>query len=258
MTRRAAKEQSPATCATTRPPLYNIHNNIPLPASAPSIPCPDSDRRDTTGVHVHPPRRSSPAIDRFCPTLGWLHLVKSVTHRAAAHVAFAAPIVLNAPDMWSRDEDNHLLLTVANTIPLNDYNPKWDVCWNLVAEKIPGRLPQQCRARYMPAAFLAQLTWGFLGISVGIIHYAPASSLLCVYNDSRDSSRKPAPSPSLCYSLTHAHRSIGYRNQTQPLAESAARLMYLRGLYNSTSKWLTTSLAELMYRLSMYDAPPSV
>ena len=34
--------------------------------------------------------------------------------------------------------------------------------------------------------------------------------------------------------------------------------MYLRGLYNSTSKWLTTSLEELMYRLSMYDDPPSV
>jgi hypothetical protein len=39
------------------------------------------------------------------------------------------------------------------------------------------------------------------------------------------SSRQPAPSPSLCYSLTHAHRSIGYHNRNpQPLAESAARL----------------------------------
>ena len=35
-------------------------------------------------------------------------------------------------------------------------------------------------------------------------------------------------SPSVCYSLTHAHRSIGYRNRNpQPLTESAARLMYL-------------------------------
>jgi hypothetical protein len=37
----------------------------------------------------------APAISRFCPTLGWLHLVKSVQHPAAALVALAAPIVLN-------------------------------------------------------------------------------------------------------------------------------------------------------------------
>ena len=47
--------------------------------------------------------------------------------------------------------------------------------------------------------------------------------------DNRDSSRQPAPSPSLCYSLTHAYRSIGYRNRnSQPLAESDVRLMYSR------------------------------
>ena len=51
--------------------------------------------------------------------------------------------------------------------------------------------------------------------------------------DNRDSSHQSAPSPSVCYSLTHAHRSIGYRNRNpQPLAESAARLMYLR-VYDS-------------------------
>ena len=44
--------------------------------------------------------------------------------------------------------------------------------------------------------------------------------------------RKLVPSPSLCYSLTHVHRSICYRNQTQPLAEDATRLMYLR-VYDS-------------------------
>ncbi len=108
---------------------------------------------------MHPPRRSSPAISRFCPTLGWLNLVKSVSHRAAAHVALAAPIVLY--DMWSRAEDNVLVQTISTKIRLNSYNPDLDVFWNLVAEEIPGRLPQQCRACYMPAAFLAQLTWGF-------------------------------------------------------------------------------------------------
>ena len=63
---------------------------------------------------------------------------------------------------------------------------------------------------------------------------------------------------SLSYSLTHTHRSIGYHKQTQSLSESTVKLMYLRGLYNSTSKWLTASLSELMYRPSMYDTPPSV
>ena len=129
---------------------YNT-SYLPLPALATSIHCPASDRCDTTGVPVPPPRRSDPAISRFCPTLGWLHLVKSVTHRAAAHVALAAPIVLNVPDMWSRDEDNLLLQTIANTIPLNDYNPTKDSFWRQVAAEIPGRLPQQCRERYMPA-----------------------------------------------------------------------------------------------------------
>jgi hypothetical protein len=46
--------------------------------------------------------------------------------------------------------------------------------------------------------------------------------------DSRDSSRQPEPSPSLCYSLTPAHRSIGYRNRNPHLlADSVSRLMYL-------------------------------
>jgi hypothetical protein len=67
---------------------YNT-SYLPVPALATSIPCPASDRCDTTGVPV------DPAISRFCPTLGCLNLVKSVTHRAAASVALAAPIALN-------------------------------------------------------------------------------------------------------------------------------------------------------------------
>ena len=38
----------------------------------------------------------------------------------------------------------------------------------------------------------------------------------------------------------------------------SSRLMDLRGSYNSTDKRLTICLVELMYRLSMYDTPPSV
>jgi hypothetical protein len=77
----------------------------------------------------------------------------------------------------------------------------------------------------MPAAFLAQLTWGFLRISVGRVPCAPA----CASNDSRS---KGSDTPSLCYSLTHAYRSIGYRNIPQSLADSTARLIYLR-VYDS-------------------------
>ena len=107
------------------------------------------------------------------------------------------------------------------TIRLNDYNP-CEYFRHQVASDVLGHLPQQCRERYMTAAFLAQLTSGFRRVS---------TSLLCVYDDSRGSSRKPAPSPSPRSSLTHAHRSLGYRNKPQPLAKSA-RLMYL-GVYDS-------------------------
>ncbi len=54
----------------------------------------------------------------------------------------------------------------------------------------------------------------------------------CVYSKSdRRVARAPALSP--CSSLTHAYRSIGYRNRNpKPLADSAARLMYPR-VYDS-------------------------
>ena len=57
------------------------------------------------------------------PHLGWLNLVKSDKHRAAAPVASAVPIGLNVPNMWSRAEDNLLEQTISNLIPLNDFNP---------------------------------------------------------------------------------------------------------------------------------------
>ncbi len=51
--------------------------------------------------------------------------------------------------------------------------------------------------------------------------------------ESRDSSPKTTPSPSLRYSFTHTHRSNCYRNRNpQTLPESFARLMYLR-VYDS-------------------------
>jgi hypothetical protein len=66
--------------------------------------------------------------------------------------------------------------------------------------------------------------------------------------DSRDSSRQPAPSPSLCSSLTYAPKSIGYRNRNpQPLAESAARLMYLRVYDNRDSSHQSAPSPSLCY-----------
>ena len=153
---------------------------LPMSSLAHIIPCPTSDRCDTTGVSVTSSRRSVPVISRFCPTLGWLHLVKNVTHRAAAHVSLPVSTVLNVPDMWSRDEDNLLLQTIANTIPLNDYNPKWDYFWNKVAAEIPGRLPQQCRERYMSTSFLAHLAWFFFRISVGSTVHTVHLPSMCI------------------------------------------------------------------------------
>ena len=73
---------------------YNNLSYLPVPPLVSSIPCPPSDRCDTTGVPDFPPRQSSPPIKRFCPTLGWFHLVKSVTHRVVVSVTFVQTIVL--------------------------------------------------------------------------------------------------------------------------------------------------------------------
>jgi hypothetical protein len=66
-----------------------------------------------------------------------------------------------------------------------------------------------------------------------------------------DSSRQPAPSPSLCYSLTHAHRSIVYLNHNpQTLADSTARLMYLRVCENRDISRQTPPSPSLSYSLT--------
>ena len=69
--------------------------------------------------------------------------------------------------------------------------------------------------------------------------------------DSRDSSRQPAPSPSLCYSLTHAHRSIGYRHRNpQPLADSSARLITL-----PTPTLITITCTQVLWCLERLTRP---
>ncbi len=81
-------------------------------------------------------------------------------------------------------------------------------------------------------------------------HSSARLMYLRVY-DSRDSSRQPAPSPSLCYSLTQAHRSIGYRNRNpQLLVDSAARLMYLRVYGSRVSSHQLAPSPSLCYLLT--------
>jgi hypothetical protein len=59
---------------------------------------------------------------------------------------------------------------------------------------------------------------------------------------------EPAPSPFLCYSLTHAHRFIGYRNHNpQPLSESTTHPHRTMGYRNHNDQALRESVARLMY-----------
>ena len=100
-------------------------------------------------------------------------------------------------------------------------------------------LPRGARPTYYSPVFLTlvltvvipQVCLSPLRRSVPVIIRVPCTSvtfLLCVSNDIQNSSHKPTPSPSLSYSRTHAHRSIGYRNISQILTESVTRLIHLR------------------------------
>ncbi len=66
--------------------------------------------------------------------------------------------------------------------------------------------------------------------------------------DNRDISRQSVPSPSLYYSLTHAHRSIGYHDRNrQTLPESVVRLMHLRVYDTRDSSHQSVSFPSLYY-----------
>ncbi len=80
------------------------HTHIPLPSLATSIPCPAADRGATV-VPVDASRRSSPAISRFCPVLGWRTMLQLLTRRAAESDAFSVP---DRNALWSRAEDASL------------------------------------------------------------------------------------------------------------------------------------------------------
>ena len=80
-------------------------------------------------------------------------------------------------------------------------------------------------------------------------HIPQRTNVLRVY-DSRDNSWKTTPSPPLSYSLTHAHRSIGYHNIPQSLVESVVRLMELRVYDRRDSSCNTTPSPSLWYSIT--------
>jgi hypothetical protein len=64
-------------------------------------------------------------------------------------------------------------------------------------------------------------------------------------------STSPAFASTVCYSLTHAHRPIGYRNPNpQHLAKSAARLIYLRVYDSWYSSCKPASSPSICYSLT--------
>jgi hypothetical protein len=162
-------------------------------------------------------------------------MLQLFARRAAESNAFS---IRNA--LWSRAEDDLLLQSVTK-------HSTSDVLfrdWSEVELELSGRSEQQCKERYRLAQSVVELTFVLLCVTFRGSPFLRSSHVLTKETDSADSGRPlhcsksdcrvaRAPALSLCSSLTHAHRSIGYRNRNpQLLAESTVRLMYLR-VYDS-------------------------
>ncbi len=79
----------------------------------------------------------------------------------------------------------------------------------------------------------------------------PADSARPLHYSKSDRRVARTPALSTCSSLTHAHRSIGYRNRNpKPLADSAARLMYVRVYDSRDSSPLSAPSPSLCYSLT--------
>ena len=160
-------------------------------------------------------------------------MLQLLARRAAESYAFSIP---DRNALWSRAEDDLLVQAVAKHSTSDVLFP----VWSEVASELPGRSKQQCKERYRLADTVVELTFVFLRVTFRGSPFLRSSHVLTKDADSADSARPihystsdrrvaRAPALSPCSSLTHAHRSIGYRNRNpKPLADSAARLMYLR------------------------------
>jgi len=235
LSRRPAKEQPPADMRDDKTAnTIADQTHIPLPSLAPSIPCPASDRC-ATAVPVGASRRSSPAISRFCPVLGWRTMLQLLARRATESNVFSVP---DRNALWRRVED--VVQEVAKYSTSNVLGHDWSE----VASELPGRSKQQCKERYRLADTVAELTFAFIRV---IFLGSPAfrsSLVLTTVTDSADSARpihystfdasppSPAPSPSPPSSLTHVHRCIGSRNTARQILPTSAKLTYL-SMYDS-------------------------
>ena len=290
LSRRPAKGQPPADMRDDKTANTTAdHTHIPLPSLAPSIPCPASDRCATAVPVGTASRRSSPAISRFCPVLGWRTMLQLLARRAAESNAFSVP---DRNALWSGAEDDLLVRAVAK-------NSTSDVLgrdWRVVAWELPGRSAQQCKERYRLAQSVVELTFVFLRVIFRSSPSLRSSHVLTKVTDSADSARplhystfdaspsSPAPSPSPPSSLTHVHRCVGSRNAARQTLPTSAKLTHLSvydsrdgvsehaaspsppsslthvhrciGSRNTTRQMLSTS-AKLTY-LSMYDSSDGV
>ncbi len=134
--------------------------------------------------------------------------------------------------------------------------------WNEVASELPGRSKQQCKERYRLAGTVVELTFVFLRVTFRGSPFLRSSHVLTKDADSADSARPlhysksdrrvaRAPALSPCSSLTHAYRFLGYRNRNpKPLADSAARLMYLCVYDSRDSSRQSAPFPSLCYSLT--------
>jgi hypothetical protein len=95
--------------------------------------------RCATAVPVGASRRSSPAISRFCPVLGWRTMLQLLARRAAESNVFSVP---DRNALWSRVED--VVQEVAKYSTSNVLGHDWSE----VVSELPGRSKQQCKERY--------------------------------------------------------------------------------------------------------------
>ena len=182
-------------------------------------------------------------------------MIQLFARRADESNAFSVP---DDNALWSRAEDDLLVQAVAKHSTSDVLFRDWrEVAWELT-----GHSEQQCKERYHLADTIVDLTFVFLRVIFRGSPFLPSSHVLTKDADSADSARPlhysksdrrvaRAPALSPCSSLTHAHRSIGYRNRNpQPLAESAARLMYLRVYDSRDSSHQSAPSPSVFYSLT--------
>jgi hypothetical protein len=175
---RPAKEQPPSDKRDDKT-VNTDHTHIPLPAVAPSITCPDSDRCDITDVSVPPLRRSTPVISRFCPVLGWRTILQLLACRTTESNTFS---IRNA--LWIRTEDDLLVQAVAK----HSTSETLFHDWSEVPLELTGHSEQHYIERYRLEDTVVTLTFVFLCVTFRDSPSLRSSHVLTKDADSTDSS----------------------------------------------------------------------